>query len=160
MHRNLMFTLIFSLLVSSISTTFADEKKSTCTDELIEINQDLERDNRFATKDVLLSTIFTLPIAFFFPPAAIFSATALGFKVAAMVHVKNSHDVLDIFEEARIGRGPKTLKLYRKIMRSHPHASLTYKDFIEEISKHDLNGEDCLPNKYPRKRDFVNVIEL
>jgi hypothetical protein len=160
MRLNFLVLFFFSFIISSFSSAFANEKKMTCSEYLLEKNEEIERDNYFANNDVLLSTFFTLPIAFFFPPAAILPATALGFKVAAMIRVKNSHDVLSIYEEAKNGGGKKTHKLYRKIIRSNPHASLNYEDFLEEIHRFDLNGEDCLPNKYPRKRDIVSVIEL
>jgi hypothetical protein len=160
MRLNFLVLFIFSIILSSFPSAYANEKKMTCSQYLLEKNEEIERDNYFANNDVFLSTFFTLPIAFFFPPAVILPATALGFKVAAMIRVKNSHDVLAIYEEAQNGGGKKTHKLYKKIVRSHPHVSLTYEDFLNEIHRFDLNGEDCLANKYPRKRDIVSVIEL
>lgn len=160
MKRNLILTLVFAFLLPTISSASISDKRLTCTDYLTEVNEKLEIKNQFATNDVFLSAFFGLPIALLFPPAALFPATVVGFKVAAMVHVKNSHDLLDIFAEARNGGGKKTQKLYRKIMRSNPKATLTYQDLLEEIYRHDLNGEGCQDSKYPNKKEIISVIEL
>ncbi len=146
------------LLLSTLSTSYADSSR-TCAEIVAEKNAVLEHENRFATNDVGLTLFVGIPMSIIFPYALLFPATAVGFKIDAMIKVKNSRDVLAIYEEAANSGGKKTKKLFKKIQKAQPESQMTYIDFLNAINESNLNGEGCAAKKI-NKSEILRTIEI
>ena len=49
--------------------------------------------------------------------------------------------------------------MYKKILKAHPDAQMTYTDLLDSINESNLNAEGCTGKKM-NKKALLNVIEI
>ena len=147
------------VLSLTLALTCAQGVHASCSSILKAELVNRVEESRLARNDLIGATIFSLPAMILFPPAVIFEGVAVGFKLQAVVKVKNAEQKLALYAEASSGGGKLTKRLFKKLKRTNPASELTYEQLLVELHAADEQELGCAPGAVQSNKDIITVID-
>jgi hypothetical protein len=152
-------TIMTGLLGVSAILGSIQSASANCRDILRDEVAVRKENARLTRNDLIGATIVSVPAsALFLPAGVVFEGLAIGYEISDMNKLNQSRRALATFEEAAIGGGETTEKLYKKLKRNEKDSNLSYEDFIQNLREMDRNESLCAPGSVPSKKDLVKFI--